>query len=87
MMDDSLHGDGAAHKKDVSLAVWLWDEGMAEVIAKKGQMWGTTGITRSGRLLCHVEEAVYVLCFCSDEMTSAVNTGQHHGKQVSDICL
>ncbi|XP_057837862.2 uncharacterized protein LOC131048039 [Cryptomeria japonica] len=48
-------------RKDVSVARWDNNLGMAEVIIKKGRMWSTTGIVRGDKILCHIEEIIYMV--------------------------
>ncbi|KAG6556886.1 hypothetical protein Mapa_001466 [Marchantia paleacea] len=48
-------------KKDVSVASWESEKGLAEVTVKKGKMWCSMGVIRSSKLYCNVEEAVYLV--------------------------
>ncbi|XP_059668393.1 uncharacterized protein LOC132313578 isoform X3 [Cornus florida] len=45
---------------DVSKARWNNELGMAEVVEKKGRMWTTTGLVRSRRTYCSVEETLFL---------------------------
>ncbi|XP_059668392.1 uncharacterized protein LOC132313578 isoform X2 [Cornus florida] len=47
-------------RKDVSKARWNNELGMAEVVEKKGRMWTTTGLVRSRRTYCSVEETLFL---------------------------
>lgn len=50
-------------RTEVSRARWIEEIGMAEVIEKKGSLWGTTGVIRNSKLCCHIEEIGLVLLF------------------------
>ncbi|KAK1280676.1 hypothetical protein QJS04_geneDACA018240 [Acorus gramineus] len=47
-------------RKDISKAVWCEDVLMAEVIAKKGSIWATTGVVRSSKIYCLIEEIAFL---------------------------
>ncbi|CAM6071981.1 unnamed protein product [Sphagnum tenellum] len=49
------------HRREMSEARWDAEMGIAEVIVRKGKAWHSTGFSRGGRLLAHVEEAVYMV--------------------------
>ncbi|XP_031397216.1 uncharacterized protein LOC116208111 [Punica granatum] len=48
-------------RKASSKARWDSEIGMAEVVERKGQIWTTTGIVRSGKLYCSIEETVFLM--------------------------
>ena len=45
-------------RKNISIARWDKDTGMAEVIENKGGMWITTGVVRQGKIYCSIEETL-----------------------------
>ncbi|XWS66318.1 hypothetical protein CRYUN_Cryun05aG0189500 [Craigia yunnanensis] len=48
-------------RKDISKALWVDDLAMAEVVEKKGKMWVTMGIVRSGNTYCSIEETLFLI--------------------------
>ncbi|XVE75575.1 hypothetical protein DITRI_Ditri12bG0104600 [Diplodiscus trichospermus] len=48
-------------RKDVSKALWIDDLAMAEVVERKGKMWVTMGIVRSGNAYCSIEETLFLV--------------------------
>ncbi|KAJ7295311.1 hypothetical protein O6H91_01G095800 [Diphasiastrum complanatum] len=51
----------AINSANVSRALWDAEKGMAEIIVRSGKIWNTTGVTRFGLLLCHIEEVVFLM--------------------------
>ncbi|XP_052189273.1 uncharacterized protein LOC127799352 isoform X2 [Diospyros lotus] len=47
-------------RKNISMARWDKDMGMAEVIENKGGMWITTGVVRQGKIYCSIEETLFL---------------------------
>ncbi|CAB68142.1 hypothetical protein [Arabidopsis thaliana] len=62
--DEEFHSGGSVPKLQFrvgsSKARWITELGMAEVEVKRGKLWTTTGIIRSGKTYCFIEEALYL---------------------------
>ncbi|XP_010427604.1 PREDICTED: uncharacterized protein LOC104712403 isoform X2 [Camelina sativa] len=62
--DEEFHSGGSVPKLQFrvgsSKARWIAELGMAEVEVKRGKLWTTTGIIRSGKTYCFIEEALYL---------------------------
>ncbi|XP_024370577.1 uncharacterized protein [Physcomitrium patens] len=48
-------------RKDLSVAQWDAERGIAEVVVKKGKAWIVTGFTRGSRHAIFIEEAVFMV--------------------------
>uniref|UniRef100_A0A1J3E000 tRNA-splicing endonuclease subunit Sen54 n=1 Tax=Noccaea caerulescens TaxID=107243 RepID=A0A1J3E000_NOCCA len=62
--DEEFHSGGSGPRLQFrvgsSKARWIAELRMAEVEVKRGKLWTTTGIIRSGKAYCFIEEALYL---------------------------
>ncbi|CAL9246049.1 unnamed protein product [Arabidopsis halleri] len=62
--DEEFHSGGSVPKLQFrvgsSKGRWIAELGMAQVEVKRGKLWTTTGIIRSGKTYCFIEEALYL---------------------------
>ncbi|KAG6515106.1 uncharacterized protein LOC121970713 [Zingiber officinale] len=47
-------------RSEVSKALWVEEMGMGEIVEKKGSLWSTTGVAKTNKLYCHIEEILFL---------------------------